>query len=137
MALGILVIFLHARGPLAIKYSFWAFCFDGTEMAGTAKQEPAPAFRADKAGAMDVDGGDAQAAGGYSGQPAQRIPVARDRAGRTRRGEATTTARARRNSIRRAPPPGAYTLQLQQQQQAESGSAWTAAGQFTQKKLCR
>ena len=105
-------------------------------MAGTAKQEPAPAFRADKAGTVDVGGGDAQAAGGYSGQPAQRIPVARDRAGRTRREKATTTARARRrDSMRRAPPLGTYTLQLQQQQQPESGSARTAAGRFLIQEL--
>ena len=110
---------------------------DGTEVAGTAKQEPAPAFRADKAGAMDVDGGDTQAAGGYSGQPAQRIPVARDCAGRPRRGEATTTAGARRDSRtaygghRR----GTYRLQHQQQQQPESGSARTAAGRFPSQEL--
>ena len=93
----------HYSTLLSPRLSPWFMC-DGTEVAGTAKQEPAPAFRADKAGAMDVDGGDTQAAGGYSGQPAQRIPVARDCAGRPRRGEATTTAGTRRNSIRRAPP---------------------------------
>ena len=61
------------------------------EKAGTASgRRRLPSVRIKQA--VDVGGGGAQAAGGYSGQPAQRIPVARDRAGRTRRGEATTTA---------------------------------------------